>query len=165
MPNRLRSTSLLAAFLAVFSLVSPDAMADECSQYQSAEGAISQAFMSCKFKQRQEQERLAQEKAAIDAAKTAQQAYENSPSHSAMSYQRCVLDEVPTAQNDMAARVAAQGCQQYPSYARAPKADFIGFDSANECFKELGTKTSSRIGAILIVRACQDLYPGSAFAR
>ncbi|SDB43100.1 hypothetical protein SAMN03159382_01009 [Pseudomonas sp. NFACC23-1] len=83
----------------------------------------------------------------------------NSPSHSGWSYQRCVIKNVPDAQNDFSARTIDQDCQQYPYYAKKLESDFFGYKTADECTLDAGKKTASRIAYILIKRACDGLYP------
>lgn len=103
---------------------------------------------------------LREEQLEIENAKYNKKVYENSPSHSSMSYQRCVIKKMPGAGNDMAAKILASECAKYSVYAREKKADLIfGFDTSSECFDEVGVEAKSAIASRLILGACNDLYP------
>lgn len=163
----------MAAFvriaLSLLALVSTSLQADaeqlkaNCSEHAPKEifGSLSQEYLAChrRARERAEQDRVA-ERELINEAQI-KKAYELSPSHSAMSYQRCLIDKIPNSQNDLAARLASQQCEQFPRYARSPKADFFGYDTASECFGDLAAETSTKVGTILIIRACEDLFPGT----
>lgn len=92
-----------------------------------------------------------------------QSRYQNSPTHGSMSYQRCVLDKAPGAQNDLAAKAVIVECRSHPFYAREKKADFFGPGTARECFGKLGGKTQSIFAAKLIAKSCLELYPGTIY--
>ncbi|HGM8087272.1 TPA: hypothetical protein ACKP9S_003643 [Pseudomonas aeruginosa] len=169
----MKNRSLMALLL--LALTAQQAQSEEeledCSKYQQQPSpyggaqALSVEFLQCARRNEVRRNKQQADVQAQQAEIQAKRAYELSPSHSAMSYQRCVLDKVPDAQNDMAAQSVANDCGRYQRYARQPEADFIGFDTARECYADLGGKTPSRIGSIIIARACQDLYPGSALSQ
>lgn len=129
-----------------------------------ASGVASSAVITQEEIQRiyDSQTQVAAERKAADEVAT-QRALErmraNSPSHSGWSYQRCVIKNVPDAQNDLSARTIDQDCQQYPYYAKELGTDFFGYKTADECTLDSGKKTASRIAYILIKRACDGLYP------
>lgn len=168
----MKNRSLMALLLVALTAQQAHSEEDfeDCSKYQQQPSpyvgaqAISLELLQCAQRNELRRNKQQAEAQAQQAEIQAERAYELSPSHSAMSYQRCVLDEVPDAQNDIAAQSVANDCGRYQRYARQPEADFIGYETARECYVELGGKTPSRVGSIIIARACQDLYPGSALS-
>jgi hypothetical protein len=140
----------------------PSGSFEDCSKYMPGSGPIPQEAMACSQRVRAAKEAIRLEQQRADSAASQQRLYENSPSHGAMSYQRCILDVAPDVQNDLSARTVAINCREHPTYARGPEADLIfGYDSAKECFAENGGQTQSTIASTLIARACLDLYPGA----
>lgn len=165
--------SFLAAFLgaalALLALMSTSSHADaeqpevDCGEHapRGVSDPLSQEYLACHRKTRERTERHREAERDLLNEARIKRAYELSPSHSSMSYQRCLIDEVPDTQNDLAARLASQQCEQYPRYARSAKADFFGYGTASECFGDLAAETSTKAGTILILRACEDLFPGT----
>ena len=172
--SKIKEVLILMALLLV-ALLAQQAHSEEeledCLKYQQQPNpyggsqALSLDFLECASRNDLRRKKQQAEEQARQAEIESKRAYELSPSHSAMSYQRCVLDKVPDVQNDLAARSVANDCGQYQRYARQPEADFFGYDTARECYADLGGKTPSRIASIIIARACQDLYPGSALSQ
>lgn len=140
---------------------------EDCSVYVSNEPqhgntvkALSQEAISCFMRKKERLDKFKHQENKKIAGEAAVRIRENSPSHSEYSYQRCIIKNISTANNDFAARSTQSECNKYPLYALDPESDFWGYDTAAECFKDLGTKTPSMVASRLIANACQDLYPG-----
>ncbi|WP_213877158.1 hypothetical protein [Pseudomonas sp. dw_358] len=132
---------------------------EDCLPYSSPSNRFSKEFLDCVSRNQTAVNAKEAEKQQAETEQALEAMRRNSPSHSGWSYQRCVIKNVPDAQNDLSARTIDQDCQQYPYYAKELGTDFFGYKTADECTLDSGKKTASRIAYILIKRACDGLYP------
>jgi hypothetical protein len=137
----------------------PSGQLEDCSPYSSPSNRFSSEFFDCISRNQTLENATKAEKQKAETEQALEAMRRNSPSHSGWSYQRCVIKNIPNAQNDLSARTMDQNCQQYPYYAKELGTDFFGYKTADECTLDSGKKTASRIAYILIKRACDGLYP------
>jgi len=133
---------------------------ENCSSYMTPDTTVPTVeFLTCLFRRDGALQEREAERRRIEADERYKMLYKNSPSHSSWSYQRCVIKNLPDAQNDYSAQVMNQDCLQFPYYAKETDSDYFGYSTAAECFRDTAKKTPSRIAAVNIRRACDDLFP------
>lgn len=79
------------------------------------------------------------------------------------NYWECVLDKVPSAQNDVVAYTLAGTCnKQFPEKVAVSGRDKVGglftVPKASDCVVKYGQQTRSLLAARLIAAACQQVY-------